>query len=399
MLWQHDIMSTFHRTHQHRAYTSAAGYRRIAKVLHESARLYNAALAKWREAHRAGVSVSLYSQYRELTATRAEDKFWGDISIQVGRGVLRRMDRARQAFYRRVKAGETPGYPRYKSSRRWHTIEIADVAPAMVKSRGNYQFIRIKGLPEIRLRKGLELPEGTPKALTITLRGRRLFVNLTYVVELGALPDSDVVVGIDMGVPDSLALSTGERVGRMRKPNKKLVHARRRLSACKKGSHRWRKRRAVFANQQRRERVRNRNECHRITTDLVRRFGLIAVEDMSVRNMTASAAGTVENPGKNVKQKAGLNRSINEQTWGIIRQQLRYKAEWAGRELIAVDPKFTSQRCSGCGAVSADHMQQKRHNCAECGMIEDADINAAANILHKALAGRRWPDTRLPAAN
>ena len=392
-------MTTFHRTYQHRAYTSRAGYERITAVMRESARLYNAALEEWRWAYRAGVSVSLYSQYRELTAIRAEDTFWSSVSIQVARGVLRRADRARKAFYRRVKAGKTPGYPRFKPGRRWHTVELANVTTGMVKDRGNYYAIRVRGLPEIRLRKGLMLPENTLKALTITLRGRRIFVNLTYEVKLPALPASDAAVGMDMGVSDRLALSNGETVRRRNKPNAKLRRAQRRLSGCKKGGHRWRKRRAILANQQHRERIRNRNECHRITTELVRRFGLLAVENLGIRNMTASATGTVENPGTNVGQKAGLNRSIIEQTWGLLRSQLAYKAEWAGRELVAVDPKFTSQRCSECGVVSAEHRQRKRYDCAECGMTEDADVNAARNILHKALAGRRTPDYRLPAAS
>ena len=96
---------------------------------------------------------------------------------------------------------------------------------------------------------------------------------------------------------------------------------------------------------------------------------------------------------------AARYRSITEQTWGIMRNQLTYKAAWAGRELVAVDPKFTSQRCSGCGVVSADHRQRKRYDCVECGMSKDADVNVALNILHKALAGKRWPDIRLPAAS
>ena len=392
-------MTVIYRTYQHRAHTSNAGYRRIEEVLRESARLYNAALEEWRWAYRAGESVSLYSQYRELTAIRAGDEFWNGLSVQIGRGVLRRADRARKAFYRRLKSGEKPGYPRFKSGGRWHTIELANVNAGMVKRRGRYHYLRIVGLPEIRLRKGLGLPEGAPKALTITLRGRRLFVNLIYAVEREALPRCDAAVGIDMGVSDRLALSDGERVGRRRKPNKKLLRAQRRLSRCKKGGHRWRKRRAVLANQQHRERVRNRNACHRITTDLVRRFGLIAVEDLAIRNMTRSARGTIEQPSKNAAQKSGLNRSITEQTWGLIRQQLTCKAAWAGRELVVVDPKFTSQRCSGCGIVSAVHRKRKRYECVECGMSEDADVNAARNILHRALAGRRWPDIRLPAAS
>ena len=392
-------MTTFHRTYQHRAYTSKAGYARVAAVLRESARLYNAALEEWRWAYRAGARVSLYSQYRELTAIRAGDAFWGGMAVQVGRGVLRRADRARQAFYRRVSSGETPGYPRFKSGLRWRTIELANVDASMVRQRGNYCAIRIKGLPEIRLRKGLKLPEDTPKALSVTLRGRRLFVNLTYEVGQATLSRSDAAVGIDMGVSDRLALSNGERVGRRRKVNWRLVRMQRRLSGCRKGGHRWRKRKAVLANHQHRERVRNRNECHRVTTELVRRFGLIAIEDPSIQNMTAWAKGTVEQSGRNVRQKTGPHRTVLEQSRGLIRRQLDYKAAWAGRELVVVDPKFTSQRCSGCGAGSADHRQRKRYDCAECGMTEDADINAAKNILHRALAGRRTPDFRLPAAS
>ena len=202
---------------------SRAGYERLAEVMRQSARLYDAALEEWRWAYKAGVSVSLYSQYRELTVIRADDEFWGGISLQVARGVLRRADRARQAFYRRVKAGETPGYPRFKSSRRWHTVELANVTPSMVKNRDRYCAIRIKGLPKIRLRKGLALPEDVPKALTITLRGRRLFVNLTYEVEQAALPRTEAAVGVDMGVSDRLALSNGEHVGRRRKPQCKVA--------------------------------------------------------------------------------------------------------------------------------------------------------------------------------
>ena len=269
-------------------------------------------------------------------------------------------------------------------------IELANVAVSMLRPRGDYCAIRLKGLA---------LPEGVLKALSVTLCGRRLFVNLTYEVELEALPGSVAAVGIDMGVSDRLALSNGERVGRRRKPNKRLARMQRRLSGCKRGGHRWRKRKSVLANHQYRERVRNRNECHRVTTELVRRFGLIALEDLPVKNMTASAKGTLENPGRNVRQKAGLNRSITEQTRGLLRTQLAYKAEWAGRELVVVDPKFTSQRCSECGVVYAEHRQRKRYDCAECGMTEDADVNAARNILHKALAGRRESGYRLPAAS
>ena len=298
-----------------------------------------------------------------------------------------RLERARQSFFRRVATGETPGFPRFKAGRRWRTIEIAEPSKAMVKQRGSVYFVRVKGLPTLRVRKGVNLPPSDRlKALTITMRGRRLWVNLTYSVSMEALPKSDDAVGIDMGVSDRLTLSTGEAVSKRDKPNDRLIRAQRRLSACRKGSRKWRQRRSVLSNAQHRERIRNRNECHRTTTELVRRFGFIAVEDLQVKNMTASAKGTAEQPGRHVRQKAGLNRSITEQTWGIIRQQLSYKAAWAGRKIVAVDPKGTSQTCSVCGAQSAEHRDGKAYNCLLCGMQLDADVNAAINILHRGLA-------------
>ena len=312
-------MTIFHRTYQHRAYTSKAGYERIAEVLRESARLYNAALEEWRWAYTAGVSVSLYSQYRELTAIRAGDAFWGGISVQVGRGVLRRADRARRSFYRRASNGATPGYPRFKSSRRWHTIELANVDVSMLRPRDGYCAIRIKGLPEIRLRKGLALPEGTPKALSVTLRGRRLFINLTYEVELSTLPRSDAAVGIDMGVSDRLALSNGERAGRRRKASKHLARMQRRLSKCRKGGHRWKQRRAVLANHQHRDR--NRNECHRVTTDLVRRFGLIAVENLPARSQPQRVSSRHNRPGASLRVDCSgeLASQKHDALWGRLR--------------------------------------------------------------------------------
>ena len=223
------------------------------------------------------------------------------------------------------------------------------------------------------------------------MRGRLLWVNLTYAVSVETFPKNDDAVGVDMGVSERLVLSTGEVVKRRRKPNERLKRAQQRLSRCRKGSREWRKRRVVLANQQDRERIRNRNECHRVTTDLVKRFGLIAVENLRIRNMTRSAAGTLEKPGKNVRQKSGLNRSIAEQTWGIMRQQISYKAAWAGRDLVLIDPKHTSQTCSVCEVVDPAFRNGKDFRCRACGVDLDADLNASVNILKRAMAGGNLP--------
>ena len=387
------LMAVIHKTYQVRAYANAAGYDCLDRVLRNCAVLYNAALQEWKSAYRynghaLSVSRTRFDQMKELTGIRKDDpEFWGAISLQIARGVLVRLDRARQAFFRRVRARETPGYPRFKSSRRWRSIEIAETRPSMVRGNGKHYMVRIKGLPTIRLRSGRELPDTTQlKALTITKRGRRLWVNLTYTVEQAQPNASGLAVGIDMGVTNRITLSTGEAISRRNKPNNKMRRGQQRLARCRKGSRRWRERRAVLSSAQDRERIRNRNECHRITTGLVRRFGLIAAEKLQIKNMTTSAKGTVENPGTNVRQKSGLNRSIAEQTWGVIRQQLAYKAEWAGRELAAVNPKHTSQTCSDCGILDPASRDGKNFCCRACGVELDADVNAAVNILKRAMA-------------
>ena len=105
--------------------------------------------------------------------------------------------------------------------------------------------------------------------------------------------------------------------------------------------------------------------------------------------MTRSAKGTVENPGVNVSAKSGLNREILKQTWGMIRQQLEYKAEWAGRTLVAVDARYTSQTCSECGVIDKGSRSGKSFKCVACGYEADADVNAARNILRNSPSGRR----------
>ena len=398
-------MTIVNKVYQIRAYTNSAGYDKIDVVLRSCAHLYNAALEEWKSAYRhKGHSLSVnrtqFDQFNELTGVRQDDpEFWGSLSVQVPRGVLVRLDRARRAFFKRVQNGETPGYPRFKTGPRWRTIEIAESSGSMVRKQDRGYVVRIKGLPTLKLRKSMELPSSENlKGLMISRRGRRLWVNLTYRVEKEALPLNSSSVGIDMGVADRLSISTGERIERRRKPNGRINCAQQRLSRCRKGSRRWRQRRVVLANIQDRERIRNRNECHRITTDLIRRFGLIVLEDLAIRNMTASASGTIEQPGTNVAQKTGLNRAITEQTWGMIRQQLTYKAEWAGRQLVVVDPRYTSQTCSGCGVVSGSQRRGKEYKCASCGMLMDADVNAAVNILHRGLAGGNYPAAALDAA-
>ena len=385
--WYNANMATAHVIYQERAYLRRNGHQALDEAFRECARLYNAALEHWQTAWKHGHSVSLYEQYRELTAIRHDDAYWNGVSVEVGRGVLRRLDRARQAFYRRCKSGENAGYPRFRSSRRWKTIEIAQPTAAMITDKRGKWVVKVKGMPILVIKPQRELPDSARlKTLTITRKPTSVYVGLGYEVEKEALPKTGRSVGLDMGVRSRIAFSDASFADRRQPVNDKVATLQMRIARCKRGSGSQRKLYRQLARLRHRESVRNHNECHRITTEIVRNHDLIAVEDLRIDGMTRSARGTAEKPGRNVASKSGLNRSIAEQSWGIIISQLDYKTRWYGREFVKVNPKHTSQTCSGCGVVASGNRQDKTYNCGNCGLRIDADTNAAVNILRRGLS-------------
>ena len=376
-----------HTTYQLRCHIRKRGHIRLDDARRMLNTLYNAALQERRDAYRmAGKSVSLYEQNAALTAIRSEWPEWAALDVNVSRGALRRLDRAFNAFFRRAKEGANPGFPRFKPVSRFRCIELAQPRPGMVKMRtdGRKAHIRIKGLPGIELRLKHPLPSSDDlKSLRLVKRANGWYADLTYAVERELLSPSDETVGLDMGVNNRLALSTGEMVERREFDRKREAALRQKVSRCRKGSKRRHKAVDMLSRETRRNAVRNRNECHCLTTEIVRRFGRIAVEKLVVPNMTRTARGTVEEPGTNVAAKSGLNREILNQTWGLLRNQLAYKAAWAGREFVEVNPRYTSRECSECGSVTPQS-EYRTYACGVCGMVADRDHNAAVNVRNRA---------------
>lgn len=279
-----------------------------------------------------------------------------------------RTDRAFQDFFRRVRNGETPGYPRFQGVGRFQCLEMAEVTPGMVKRNK----IHVKGMPAIRLRPDRELPDSSQlKSMRFVMHGRQLWVDLVYEEEIEPLPESHEEVGIDLGVNQRLTLSDGSVVERRELDRSQENRLRRKVSRTRKGSNGRRKAIAALARETRRNEVKNRNECHRITTELVRQFGSIVVEDLNMKGMTTAGG----------RRKRGLNREILAQTWGMILQQLTYKAEWAGRQLVKVYPAYTSRTCAECQHVNAKPRIYRVFECAKCGHVADRDMNASRNIL------------------
>ncbi len=376
-------MSEIFRTYTQRGYVSRRGCEHLNRLLSCCAELYNQELEHWRDSYReSGRSDSLFDRMKAFTRTRNSDELWQGVSVDVGRGVLVRADRAKKSFYRRVKNKEKPGYPRFKPGHRYRTIQLEQTTPAMVRPDRHGYVIRIKGLPAVKLRTDIELPPSEDlKAIRITFRGRRVRVSLIYKEKASPMPQSSARVGLDLGVLSRITTSDGERIERRQIDREALKRKQQRLSACEKGSRRFRRRRRILANAHDRARVKDRNQCHEITTRLVRENGYIALEKLNVGMMTR----------KGGIRKRGLNRSIAEQNWSRIVSQLEYKAAWAGRELAFVDPRNTSQRCSGCGVIVKKSLAERRHVCGRCGLDLDRDHNAARNILQKALLGGAFP--------
>ena len=359
-------------TFQCRAKVSKGGLRRLDRVRSILNRLYNSALEERKKAWESKqLGVTLYDQIKGLTAQRKDDpEGLGSLAVRAERGMLTRLERAFKAYFRRHQAGEKPGYPRFRPIARMETIDIVDPKTTMVKKRARGYAIRPKGFPTIRLFPSRPLPtECSLKALRIVRKPNRVYVDLTYEVEKEPLPKCDSAVGIDLGVRKRAMLSTGERVERNSRDWPEIRRQQRAISRCKKGSGTRRKRVGRLVAMRHREGVRNRNACHRVTTEIVRNHGLIAVEELDVKGMTTKWL-----------TKKSLNREILSQTWGLLRIQLRYKAEWAGRELVDVDPKYTSQDCHRCGARNKPG-RSETYRCAACDLRMDRDHNAALNIL------------------
>jgi putative transposase len=227
---------------------------------------------------------------------------------------------------------------------------------------------------------------GKIKNITITHQAGRWYASL-QVEQMVDIPEhpSDSEIGIDAGVKCFAAMSDGtmiEGVNSFRKHENRLARQQKKLSRKQKGSQNWKKQKKKISRLYHRiSNVRN-DFLHKLSTDICKNQARVYVESLRIRNMSASARGTNENPGRNVKAKSGLNKSILDQGWHGFHCMLGYKLDWQGGRLVEVDSRHTSQRCSCCGHTSKENrLSQAVFRCQVCGYEENADVNAARNIL------------------
>ncbi|MFC3981022.1 RNA-guided endonuclease InsQ/TnpB family protein [Streptosporangium jomthongense] len=371
----------------------------LAACLEDHRTLYNAALEHRRTAYRkAGVTIRYGDQSADLKHIRADDTGGqGRWSFSSQQATLRRLDRAFRAFFDRVKAGRTPGFPRFKGRGRFDTVEWPrDGDGCRWDSQPEHPtaaFVRLQGVGHVRVHRHRPV-KGRVKTIGVKREGDRWYVVLSCDdVSAEPLPATGTAVGIDMGVASLVTTSGGEHVANPRHlaaTADRLADAQRALARKKRGSTRRRKavaRVAALHGKVRRQRL---DHGHKAVFALVRTYDVIVHEDLRIANMTRSASGTLTQPGRNVAAKSGLNRSILDAGWGVFLTILSYKAESAGRELIAVNPAHTSRTCAACGHRAAENrLTQAEFACTACGHTAHADVNAAVNILRAGLALRR----------
>ncbi len=371
----------------------------LAACLEDHRTLYNAALEHRRTAYaKAGVSVRYGDQSADLKHIRADDPYgqarWSFSSQQA---TLRRLDRAFTAFFTRIRQGRRPGYPRFKGRGRFDTVEWPkDGDGCRWDSQPGHPtvtFLRLQGVGHVRVHRHRRVA-GTVKTISVTREGTRWYVVLSCDEVPGhALPATGAVVGIDMGVASLLTTSDGEHLvnpGHLAASADRLAAAQRNLARKQRRSQRRRKAVARVAALHAHVRRQRLDGAHKTALALIRGYDVIVHEDLRIANLTRSASGTVERPGRKVAQKTGLNRSILDAGWGVFLTILSHKAESAGRELIAVNPAGTSRTCARCRHCAADNrVTQAEFRCTACGHAAHADVNAAENILRAGLALRR----------
>lgn len=302
------------------------------------------------------------------------------------------------------RAGARVGYPSFKkkkrTARRTFTL-FHDCKKPGIRLAG-YRRLRLPSIGEVRLhdsakRMAQHIERGAVvKSVTVSQSGERWYASVLVeytpeTVRTTKRQRAAGAVGADLGVKVTAALSTGEIV------DNPHVHAgfadriaalQRAKARCTRGSSRYRKRERKIAHLKHLESLERKRHIHALTKRLATQFETVAIEDLNVAGMTRSAKGTVDNPGKNVRAKSGLNRSIADVSPGEIRRQLSYKTSWYGSVLRVIDRWApTSKTCSRCGSVKPKlGLHERTFTCEQCGLSLDRDLNAARNIVHIACA-------------
>jgi putative transposase len=358
------------RTFKYRLYPSKAQEQRMLQVLEVCRHWYNMCLAerKWAYALEQR-RVTKGQQEKTGIAYRRAFPQAQIVFSQTLQTVCDDVDKAFQAFFRRVKAGETPGYPRFKGRNGCSSFAFKQFG---VGAKLDGRRLKLFGIGRVAVRWHRQV-EGEIKTVRIVHKAGHWFACFACEVPVAeAQPLAGCVVGLDVGITSLITTSEGEKVENpkfYRAGQAKLRRLQRKLARAQRGSNNRRKVLRAVQRQQEQVAHQRADALHKLTTELVRAYDGIALEDLRIANM-------VRNPH--------LSKSILDSGWSLFKQLLTYKAESAGREVVLVDPRHTSRCCSACGGVFEDFDLSTRWVECGCGLSLDRDHNAAINILRRA---------------
>lgn len=337
----------------------------MERTLDECRWLWNHWLEERRDAYEATKqSLSRYDQQAQLPSLKAVRPTLRTVHSQVLQNVAVRLDLAFDAFFRRIRTGHNPGYPRFRGHGRYDSFCYPQSGFQLNET--NVYLSKIGSVRIVAHRPA----EGVIKTCCVKRSSTgKWYVTFSCEVEPTVLPATSNEIGLDMGLESFATFSTGEKIENprfFRSDEKALATVQRRISKHEKGTRERRKKRKAVARVHERIKFRRHNFVHQESRKIVNTFDVIAIEDLSVNRMIHNHC---------------LTKSIADASWAQFASVLTHKAENAGRQIIATNPAYTSQDCSRCGHRVKKTLSDRVHHCPCCGLVMDRDQNAALNIL------------------
>lgn len=377
------------KTFQYRLYPSAKQRQRLEATVETCRRWYNTCLEERKTAwEERGESVGKFDQLAKVKTLKAENPYAKPIHSHVLQGVVADLDKAFAAFFRRIKAGETPGYPRFRGRNRFSSIGFKEYGNGF-KLDG--RRLRVSGIGRIPVRWHRQI-EGQIKTVRIIRKADGWYASFACEIpDPVPLPKTGQDVGIDVGIASLITTSDGDKEphpAHHRKAQAKFRRQQRRVARRKKGGSSRRKAVKILAKQHQYVARQRQDTINKIVAKIIPPYDRIAVEDLVIKNM--------------VKNRH-LSKSIMDAGWSYFISHLQFKAEWAGREVVRVDPRNTSRACSACGAIKEElTLKDREYHCNSCGLRMDRDLNAAINIRNRAFppgrGGRATSGALVPLA-
>ncbi|WP_189467651.1 RNA-guided endonuclease InsQ/TnpB family protein [Litchfieldella qijiaojingensis] len=362
--------------------------------------VFNKALALQKDNYETGGKfIGYVAMAKQLTAWRndAETAWLKDAPVHPLQHTLKDLEKAYKNFFEK-----RADFPRFKRKGQSDSFRYPD--PKQIKLDQANGRIFLPKLGWLRYRNSREAL-GELRNATVSQSGGKWFVSIQTRRDVEPPFPQGGAVGIDMGIARFATLSDGTfyaPLNSFKRHETALRKAQRAMSRKTKFSNNWKKAKARVQKIHSRIGNARRDYLHKTTTTISQNHAMVCIEDLQVRNMSRSAKGSAEQPGKQVRAKSGLNKSILDQGWFEFRRQLDYKLAWNGGHLIAMPPRNTSRTCPCCGHVSADNRRaQERFACVECGFEENADLVGAINVLragHARLACEVSGEVMPPAA-